>query len=112
MKVYLDNDPMMGGYRIYAYRETPEGVQMYKFGDGWAGLVIGEARPWGEARDPAQALCLLPYEIVDELVAKHKGIRLGEVTEDALRDARAVRDRLLTLVESVWPEPKIEVRRP
>lgn len=105
MQVHVVRDPREGAYLVWAWerrngetclyevRPTPGGtVEMCLPEDGWRTSGTLEEQP------PTYRI---PYEIFDALLqADSPELVPGNALVDALKDARTVRDRLLTIIEA------------
>ena len=105
MRVHVEVDPREGAYRVWAWISVRGEDYVYEYGPvggGVCGLRWDEGRPLASGaslRDVPPTL-VLPYEIVEALIAADDPtLNPRNAGAEHLKDARAVRDRLLSLVE-------------
>jgi hypothetical protein len=104
VKVHLHFNHARYGYEIYLYDERGTGRIPYSFNEkGYLGSKTGDEVGYGEETPPTMFLDGYAYDALREAM-------IGEVIEsdDALRDARTIRDRLLTMVETEWQSRQLE----
>lgn len=106
MRTHIEYDPREGVYRVWAWQRQGHEVfpMEYRPIPGPAGFGLAYDAEAGQPvetslRDTPPTL-VLDYEIVEALIENHEpGLSPRNALGEHLKDARAVRDRLLALVE-------------
>lgn len=105
MNVHAEYDPREGVYNVWAWFRRGDQTFAYEYGPvggNRLGLRWDEDAPLPFAsslRDSAPTLTL-DHELVDALLEAHEpGLNPRNALGEHLKDARAVRDRLLSLIE-------------
>ena len=95
MKVFVERRPTTGSFEVTWYERAPEGSYIVRFDSSgeWPHHRV-ELVPDNVRSSPS---LILSDELWDALVAEIAPA--SKIDEDALADARRVRDRLLTLIE-------------
>ena len=103
MKAHIERDWPRGGYNLYLFHQG----QNYKIP-----FLLIDNRFDADPRDKIQDGAILPPTlfIPDEVYEPLRKAMVGEAidSDDALRDTRQVRDRLLGMVESEWQSRQLE----
>lgn len=95
MEVYIHRDPRYDDVEVYLFERTPGGTVHYVIDQG---RLIGHGVERGEPM--SEPTLRLPNGFVEILARALAGeVRVGGATEHHLKDAIAVRDRLLALIE-------------
>jgi hypothetical protein len=112
MKAHIEWGWSTGAMHVFLFERGPD--RYFTVGeDGY--LVAHEYRP--EATNEARPALILEREILEVLLrASAEKVPPSDATVDALKDTRAVRDRLLAMVErayqpSVIPPGQVEALR-
>lgn len=99
MKVFIDHQFQMNSVRLYVLDPAGPGAQRLwqsKGGDQWSFEEIKD----GQAADHLPATIEMPMGMLEAIVAAaHDILPPSAATDRHLKDAVAVRDRLLTLIE-------------
>lgn len=88
---------------VFSERPTEAALQMPTFierhveGNVWRREEVGEPEPFTGLPKPSFSL---PRPVLEELIQQAQKIAPSLSRDDAVSDARATRDRLLTLIES------------
>lgn len=85
---------------IYIFEDSNRFIYQYT---GEASLGFENYEPGTEPPNPTLRL---PLEVWDAIVAEFVSIP----SEDALKDARQIRDRLLVMIESEWHSRQLEAK--
>lgn len=103
MNAWLERDWARAGYHLYLYQERPNyRVPISYDGERFvydrnATVQVGENLP------PT-------FFIPDEFYTAIRAAMIGEAidNDDALKDTRTIRDRLLAMIESEWQSRQLE----